>query len=69
MDQRIELDKKGKGDNVVSGSPRFTIWSGHDSSIANFEMFMKINFNSKWIFPGFSTTVLFELHKNEEKNI
>ena len=69
MDQRIELDKKGKGDSVVIGSPRFTIWSGHDSSIANFEMFMKINFNTKWIFPGFSTTVLFELHKNEEKNI
>ena len=69
MDQRIKLDKKGKGDNVVGGSPKFIIWSGHDSSISNFEMFMKINFNTKWVFPGFSTTVLMELHKNEEKNI
>ena len=69
MDQRIEFDKKGKGADIISGSPRFTIWSGHDSSISTFEMFMKHVFNTKWIFPGFSSTILFELHKNEEKNI
>ena len=69
MDQRIELDKKGKNDIVMGGSPRYTIWSGHDSSISTFEMFMKIMFNTKWVFPFFSSTILLELHKNEEKNI
>ena len=68
MDQRIELDKKGKSDNIISGSPRFTIWSGHDSSITTFEMFMKIMFNTKWVFPLFSSTILLELHKNEDNN-
>ena len=69
MDQRIELDKKGKGDQIISGSPRYTIWSGHDSSLTTFEMFMKHIFNTKWLFPKFSSTILFELHKNEQKNI
>ena len=69
MDQRIELDKKGKGDKIISGSPRYTIWSGHDSSLTTFEMFMKHIFNTKWLFPKFSSTILFELHKNEQKNI
>ena len=69
MDQRIELDKNDQSDKIVSGSPKFTIWSGHDSSIATFEMFMKNIFNTKFIFPSFCSTILFELHKNEEKNI
>ena len=69
MDQRIELDKKGQSDKIVSGSPKYTIWSGHDSSISNFEMFMKHIFDTKFIFPSFCSTILFELHKNEERNI
>jgi hypothetical protein len=69
VDQRIELDKKGQSDKIVSGSPKFTIYSGHDSSISTFEMFMKHAFGTKFIFPSFCSTILFELHKNEEKNI
>ena len=69
MDKRIELDKKGQGDKINAGSPKYTVWSGHDSSISTFEMFMKYIFNTKWLFPSFSTTILFELHKNDEKNL
>ena len=69
MDQRIELDKKGKTDDIISGFPRFTIWSGHDSSISTFEKFMKQVFSTKWIFPEFSSTILFELHKNDETQL
>ena len=69
MDQRIALDKNGQSDKIVSGSPRFTIWSGHDSTISTFEMFMKHVFGTKFIFPSFCSTILFELHKNEENNI
>ena len=69
MDQRIDYDKKGLSDKIISGAPRYTIWSGHDSSISTFEMFMKYTFNTKWIFPSFASTILFELHKIEDKNI
>ena len=69
MEQRIELDKNEKSDKIVAGSPKFTIWSGHDSSITTFEIFMKLTFGTKYILPIFSSTILFELHKNEDKNI
>ena len=68
MDERIELDKKGESDEIIGGSPKYTIWSGHDSSISTIQMFMKHIFGTKWIFPIFSSTVLFELHKNENIN-
>ena len=69
MDQRIELDKNGQSDKIVSGSPKITIWSGHDSTISTFEMFMKHVFGTKFIFPSFCSTILFELHKNEENSL
>ena len=69
MDKRIELDKNGKGDKISAGSPKYTVFSGHDSTIITFEMFMKYIFNIKWLFPSFSSSILFELHKNVEKNI
>ena len=65
MDERIELDKKGESNNIINGSPKYTIWSGHDSSISAIQMFMTYIFGTKWSFPIFSSTVLFELHKND----
>ena len=64
MDERIELDKKGQTDAIIAGSPKFTMWSGHDSSIASFQMFMNTLFGTKWSFPAFSSSVIIELHKN-----
>ena len=63
------IKAKGLSDKIISGAPRYTIWSGHDSSISTFEMFMKYTFNTKWIFPSFASTILFELYKIEDKNI
>ena len=68
MDKRIELDKKGESDQVKPGYPKYTIWSGHDSSVSTTQMFMKNIFGTKWTFPYFSSTVIFELHKNEKIN-
>ena len=68
MDERIELDKKGETDAIIGGSPKYTIWSGHDSSISTIQMFMNIIFGTKWSFPIFASTVIFELHKNEKND-
>ena len=69
MDERIELDKKGVPDKIIAGSPKFTIWSGHDSSISTMQMFMYYNFGTKWSFPFFASSILFELYKNDnDKN-
>ena len=65
MDNRIKLDKEGKTDQLVGGSPKFTIWSAHDSSLAANEMFFKYVFGTKFIIPVFGSTVIIELHKNE----
>ena len=66
MDQRIELDKNDQRDKIVSGSPKFTIWSGHDSSIATFEMYMKNIFNTKFIFPSFCSIYEIKYFVNDE---
>ena len=66
MDKRIELDKKGETDKIIGGYPKYTIWSGHDSSISTIQMFMKNVFGTNWTFPFFSSTVIFELHKLED---
>ena len=68
MDERIELDKKGESDKIVGGSPKYTIWSGHDSSISTIQMFMTHIFGTKWFYPIFASTVLFELHKKENNS-
>ena len=47
MDERIELDKKGESNNIINGSPKYTIWSGHDSSISTIQMFMAYIFGTK----------------------
>ena len=68
MENRIDLDLKGQSEKIKMGSPRYTIWSGHDSSLSSIQMFMKYIFGTKLSFPTFSFTIIFELHKNESDN-
>lgn len=65
MDKRIELDKEGKSELAINGSPKYTIWSAHDSSLAANEMFFKYIFGTKFINPVFGSTIIIELHKND----
>ena len=69
IDERIKLDKEGKTDEIIGGAPKFTIWSGHDSSISTFQMFMSNIFGTKWNFPVFSSSIIIELHKNIDVNV
>lgn len=66
MEKRINLDLLGRGDESVVGSPKYTVWSGHDTSTCANEMFMHYTFGTKFIYPKFGSSILFELHKNEK---
>jgi hypothetical protein len=68
MDKRIELDKEGKGNIPMNGSPRYTVWSAHDSSLAANEMFFKYAFGTKFVNPMVGSTIVIELHKNNNNN-
>ena len=68
MDNRIQLDKEGKNNHLIGGSPKYTIWSAHDSSLAANEMFFKYVFETKFINPIFGSTIIIELHKNATSN-
>ena len=65
MENRIKLDKEGKTDEIVGDSPKYTVWSAHDSSLAANEMFFKYVFGTKFINPVFGSTIIIELHKND----
>ena len=65
MDNRIKLDKEGKTEQIIGGSPKYTIWSAHDSSLSANEMFFKYVFGTKFINPIVGSSVIIELHKND----
>jgi len=65
MENRIKLDKEGKTDEIIKGSPKYTVWSAHDSSLAANEMYFKYVFGTKFINPVVGSTIIIELHKND----
>ena len=68
MDNRIKLDKEGNDQLAINGSPKYTVWSAHDSSLAANEMFFKYVFGTKFIYPVVSSTIVIELHKNDSES-
>ena len=65
MDKRIKLDEEHTPDKVDPSSPKFVIYSGHDSTIAGMDVFLKKEFNIDYDIPEYTTSQLFELWKNE----
>ncbi len=63
-DLRIDLDKKGKPDEIISNSPRFVIISGHDTSLAPMDIFMESEFGIKFGMATYGSNQIFELWKN-----
>ena len=45
MDMRINIDKKGEPDKILSLSSWFMLTAGHDSSLAANDLFLKAEFN------------------------
>ena len=68
MDMRINLDKKGESDKIISESPRFVLTAGHDSSLAANDLFLKAEFNISFERAEYSHSQFYELWKNEENN-
>lgn len=64
MDLRINLDKKGKTDEINPSSPRFFILSGHDTSLAPIDIFMESEFGVEFHMATYATNQIFELWKN-----
>jgi len=65
MDMRINLDKNGEPDKILSLSPRFVITAGHDSSLAANDLFLKAEFNISFERAEYSHSQYYELWKNE----
>ena len=65
MDRRIALDKEKTPDKLDPSSPRFVIYSGHDSTIAAIDVFLKKELNISYDNPEYTTSQLIELWRNE----
>ena len=64
IDLRINLDKNGKSDEIISSSPRFVIISGHDTSLAPIDIFMESEFGIEFGMANYAYNQIFELWKN-----
>ena len=64
MDLRIQLDQKNKTDEIVADSPKFVIFSGHDTSLAPIDIFMESEFGIDFGMATYASSQTFELWKN-----
>ena len=64
MELRINLDKENNSDKIISNSPRFYIISGHDTSLAPIDIFMKSEFGIDFGMATYASNQIFELWKN-----
>ena len=67
MDKRILLDKENNPDKIISASPKFVIISGHDVSLAAFDLFFENKFNIKYKRADYANNQIFELWKKGDK--
>ena len=65
MDRRIKLNEEHTPDKIEPSSPKFVIYSGHDSTIAGMDIFLKTEFNIDYDIPEYTTSQLFELWQNK----
>jgi hypothetical protein len=66
MDMRIEMERKGKGNESDYTMPKFVMYSGHDSTLGAFEGFMKHVFGCEVKYPKFASSVFVELWKGND---
>ena len=65
MDRRIKLFNEKNEDKIEPSSPKFVIYSGHDSTIAGLDVFLKAEFNIEYETPVFTCSQIFELWHNK----
>ena len=64
MDMRINLDKKGEGNKILSESPRFVIVAGHDTTLGANDLFLKEEFGIEYEHAVYCSSQIYELWKN-----
>ena len=64
MDKRIVCDEDP---NCIPNydEPKFVMYSGHDTTMAPFQLFMKLAFNISLEHPHFGSNMFYELHRND----
>ena len=65
MDRRIKLFKENNTDKIDPSSPKFVIYSGHDSTMAGIDVFLKAEFDIQYEHPEYTNSQLFELWYNK----
>jgi len=65
MEKRIFIEEGILKENIYEKYPKFLIYSGHDSTLIGIMLWMKELFNCKTILPLFSSSIYFELYKND----
>ena len=66
MEMRINLDKKGETDKIINKSPRFVMVSGHDTTLAANDLFLKEEFGIEYEHAVYCSSQIYELWKNKE---
>ena len=64
MRTRIERDLTHEKE-LKYQEPKYVMYSGHDTTLAPFQLFMKKIFGTPLKYPHFSSTIYYELHKND----
>ena len=67
MDKRKKLSEENNSDNIISSSPKFVILSGHDVSLAAFDLYFENKFNIPFKRADYANNQIFELWKKGEK--
>ena len=65
MDMRIDLDKKGESDKIISQSPRFVMVAGHDTTLGANDLFLKEEFRIEYEHAVYCSNQIYELWKND----
>ena len=65
MDRRIKLFEENNADKIEPSSPKFVIYSGHDSSLGAVDVFLKDVFDIEYGYSQYTSSQLFELWHNK----
>ena len=67
MDRRIYINEHNDFKDINSSSPKYVIYSGHDSTVGAIDVFLKDVFNISYENPEYTTSQYFELWEINKK--
>ena len=67
MEKRIKLDKENNSNKITPSAPKYVIVSGHDVSLAAFDLYLENKFNITYTRADYANNQIFELWKKEDK--